>query len=189
MKKKTLMSVNQYLKPISEGQDSGGIKAGKGIKADDEASKNASIITRVVSVIAEVDLDQILQITIIWTHSVTQTADTRTECLHRGLWLLFVSSPTHSVPLLLFLQWHCDYMLTQHLHDDQHLRRCIAEKHFPFVFWQHSRAGTLENVTIGLACPLVPLNFFKTLKGSLKISGQGPLCHSLENKKNPTGLL
>lgn len=33
------MSVNQYLKPISEGgQDSGGIKAGKGIKADDEAS-------------------------------------------------------------------------------------------------------------------------------------------------------
>lgn len=59
------MSVNQYLKPISEGQDSGGIKAGKGIKADDEASKNASIITRVVSVIAEVDLDQILQITII----------------------------------------------------------------------------------------------------------------------------
>lgn len=33
------MSVNQYLKPISEGgQDSGGRKAGKGIKADDEAS-------------------------------------------------------------------------------------------------------------------------------------------------------
>lgn len=33
------MSVNQYLKPISEGgQDSGGRKAGKGIKAEDEAS-------------------------------------------------------------------------------------------------------------------------------------------------------